>query len=85
MNDKELLKQAKKNISFKRHFFIYVLVNLLLLSIDYYDNGHFEWFFFTSIGWGIGLLSHYISIKPLSIFSVEKEKERLKNKIKNRL
>ena len=48
------------------------------MGLDFLDNGKFNWFYFASLGWGIGLLSHYISIKPNSLFSLEKEIERLK-------
>ena len=78
LTDEQIIEQANKNISFKRHSLIFVLVNLLLIVLDWYDNGRFEWFYFASLGWGIGLLSHYLSIKPNSIFSVDKEIERLK-------
>ena len=35
-------------------------------------------------GWGIGLLSHFVGITSNSLFSVEKEVERLKNDSKDR-
>jgi hypothetical protein len=53
-------------------------VNCLLTVLDFLDNGKLDWFYFASLGWGVGLLSHYLMIKPNSLFSVEKEIERLK-------
>ena len=76
--EEEIIEQAHKNISFKRHLFIFILVNCFLIVLDFWDNGKLDWFYFASLGWGVGLLSHYLMIKPNSLFSVEKEIERLK-------
>ena len=78
ITEQDIIEQAHKNISFKKHLFIFILVNCFLVGLDFLDNGKLDWFFFASLGWGIGLLSHYISIKPNSLFSVEKEIERIK-------
>jgi tRNA A58 N-methylase Trm61 len=32
------------------------------------------------MGWGVGILSHYVSIKTGGVFSVEKEMEQLRKK-----
>ena len=74
MTEKELRSKAEEVVSFKRHLLTYLLVIAGLFAIDYYDNGHIEW----ALGWGVGILSHYISIKSGGIFSVEKEMERLR-------
>jgi hypothetical protein len=77
MTEKELRSKAEEVVSFKRHLLTYLLVIAGLFAIDYYDNGHIEWVYFAALGWGVGILSHYISIKSGGIFSVEKEIERL--------
>ena len=78
MTEKELRSKSKKIISFKCHLLSYILVITGLFGIDYLDNGNFEWAYFPALGWGVGILSHYISIKSWGIFSVEKEMERLR-------
>lgn len=78
MTEKELRSKAEEVVSFKRHLLIYLMVIAGLFAIDYYDNGHIEWAYFAALGWGVGILSHYISIKSGGIFSVEKEMERLR-------
>ena len=80
MTEKELQERAEANVSFYRHLFIYILVNTGLLIIDFFDNKIFDWAFFPLLGWGVGLLSHYIQISSFRLFSVEKEKERLRKK-----
>ena len=50
------------------------------MVIDYFDNNKIDWAYFPLLGWGVGLLSHYIQISSFRLFSVEKEKERLRKK-----
>lgn len=57
---------------------MYLLINAGLFGLDYLDNGYLNWAYFVLLGWGVGILSHYISLKSGVIFSVEKEMERLK-------
>ncbi|MBT3444493.1 MAG: 2TM domain-containing protein [Flavobacteriaceae bacterium] len=78
MTEKELRSKAKDIVKFKQHLFMYLLINAGLFGIDYLDNGYLNWAYFVVLGWGVGILSHYISLKSGGIFSVEKEMERLK-------
>ena len=81
MNEQKILEKAENIYSFNSHLLVYILVNILLFGVDLYDNGHIYWAFFSLRGWGIGLLSHYISVfNPF--FSVEKEVEKLTEKHK---
>ena len=81
INEQKILEKAENIVSFKSHLLVYILVNILLFGVDLYDNGHINWAFFSLMGWGIGLLSHYISVfNPF--FSVEKEVEKLTEKHK---
>ena len=78
MTEKELRSKAEGIVSFKRHLLTYILVISGLFGIDYFDNGGIDWAYYAALGWGVGILSHYISIKSGGIFSVEKEMERLR-------
>ncbi|MDA8763684.1 2TM domain-containing protein [Flavobacteriaceae bacterium] len=78
MTEKELRSKAKDIVKFKQHLFMYLLINAGLFGLDYLDNGYLNWAYFVVLGWGVGILSHYISLKSGGIFSVEKEMERLK-------
>ena len=80
MTEKELRSKAKDIVKFKQHLFMYLLINAGLFGIDYLDNGYLNWAYFVVLGWGVGILSHYISLKSGGIFSVEKEMERLRKK-----
>ena len=78
MTEKELRSKAKDIVKFKQHLFMYLLINAGLFGLDYLDNGYLNWAYFVVLGWGVGIFSHYISLKSGEIFSVEKEMERLK-------
>ena len=80
MTEQELQELAEANVGFYRHCLTYLVVNLGLFGIDYLDNGAVNWAFFPLIGWGVGLLAHFLQIRSFSLFSVEKEKERLRRK-----
>lgn len=84
--DKELWEIAQKRASFKTHLMTYLLVNIFLWIIwaingaERYD-GVIPWPLWASLGWGIGIVSHYLGayVYPKSN-SVEREYEKLKNK-----
>ena len=80
MTEQELQERAEANVGFYRHLLVYVLVNTGIMAFDYFDNNKIDWAFFTLLGWGNGLLSHYVQISSFRLFSVEKEKERLRRK-----
>ena len=81
MNEQKILEKAENIDSFKSHLLVYILVNIFLFDVDLYGNGHINWAFFSLMGWGIGLLSHYMYVfNPF--FSAEKEVEKLTEKHK---
>ena len=80
MTEQELQERAEANVGFYRHLLVYVLVNTGIMAFDYFDNNKIDWAFFPLLGWGIGILSHYVQISSFRLFSVEKEKERLRRK-----
>ena len=85
-NDK-LREQAVANIAFRVHALVYLLVNTGLLVIDLmFDNSSsINWFYYAAIGWGIGLLGHFLFItRTVGFFSIEREVNRIKNQNKYR-
>lgn len=44
----------------QRKHVVYVLVNVMLITINLMTAPQFLWFFFPLIGWGIGLTMHYL-------------------------
>jgi hypothetical protein len=76
LNDQELRSRAKELASFYIHLFWYIVVNFGLNLFDYFSDGKFNWAFYATFGWGIGIISHGIS----TFFSFD-----IEDKIYNRL
>jgi 2TM domain-containing protein len=54
------LRAIEGRRGFYVHAAVYVLVNILLIVINLVFVPQFLWFFFPFIGWGIGLVMHYL-------------------------
>ena len=81
--DPQLWQLAQRRASFKRHLATYLVVNILLWLIwvfsgsKTYDNS-LPWPAWASLGWGIGVLFHFISAYVSNgQNSVEKEYDKL--------
>jgi uncharacterized protein (DUF486 family) len=91
VSDDELRKKAKERakekIGFYVHFLIYVLVNSFLFVQWYWITGGegFPWVITTTLGWGIGVVAHFVGvfvIAPRSEKLEEKEYRKLKDENK---
>ena len=53
-------KRAKAKTGFYIHLIVYVIVNVLLVSIWYFtsDSNGIPWFVYPLVGWGIALVIH---------------------------
>jgi uncharacterized integral membrane protein len=80
----QALKQVKKIKGFYIHLFVYLIINLIFVIINFQnlDQGesYFQWKnFATAICWGIGLLAHALStFLPLWIFGLNWEDRKIK-------
>ena len=80
---------ARKRASFKSHLVTYLIVNAGLWIIWYLTGARtygntIPWPAWTTFGWGIGLISHYVSAYiSAGDNSVEKEYDKLTQKINN--
>jgi hypothetical protein len=84
--DPQLWQQASKRASFKRHFATYVVINIFLwvlwaMTGSDKDRSGIPWPAWTTFGWGIGVLFHYLGAYVKSN-SVEREYDKLKNQNK---
>jgi len=60
--DPQMWEIAKRRVSFKNHLAAYVMVNLFLWATWYFyteEKGGY-WPIYTTLGWGLGLLLHYL-------------------------
>ncbi|MEQ8909890.1 MAG: 2TM domain-containing protein [Vicingaceae bacterium] len=81
--DEKLYEEAEARVGFKRHLAFYVIINLFLWGVWYFtraDEGHYDgfWPIWATLGWGIGLASHYVGVYVKSDGAVEREFEKLK-------
>lgn len=58
---------------FQIHLVIYILVNLLLIVINLIYSPQQIWFIYPLVGWGIGIILHYL----YSVYWVDKELKKL--------
>ena len=83
--DPQLWQLAQRRASFKSHLTTYLLVNSFLwliwvLTGAKSHGNYIPWPVWSTVGWGIGLASHYFSAYvSTKENSVEKEYEKLKN------
>jgi hypothetical protein len=90
--DPHLWQLAHRRVSFKTHLATYIVINLFLWMLWYftrarndfsYGNSLLPWPVWSTAGWGIGLMFHFISAYVSTGFnSVEHEYDKLKNQIK---
>lgn len=84
--DPQLWMQARRRASFKRHLAVYLIINVFLwilwaLTGADRDGSGIPWPAWTTFGWGIGLVFHYIGTYVRSN-DIEKEYERLEKNAK---
>lgn len=77
MNDQEKLKKAKKRVqeklAFIQHCVIYVFCIIMFVILNYTITPHYTWWYWPALGWGIGIVSHFLSITKLYTKKIEKE------------
>lgn len=87
--DPHLWNLAQKRVAFKNHLAVYLVVNLFFWVLWYATGARlhygevFPWPIWPMMGWGIGLLFHFIgAYVNTGINALEKEYEKLKNQNK---
>jgi uncharacterized protein (DUF486 family) len=60
----ELVKGARTG--FRIHLFVYLAVQVLLVATWWFTSNNGEvmpWFIFPLLGWGIGVVAHYLGVR----------------------
>ena len=65
-NEVNKMRVEHERQGFRIHRLVYLCVIGLLIVINLTFSPQIIWFVFPLIGWGIGLMVHYINIKNLS-------------------
>jgi hypothetical protein len=90
MTEEEIFIRANKKVKAKKgffvHFGVFCATVVFLFTINFLTSPKFWWFLFPTLGWGIGIVAHYIGVFGISDPSVEdwenKELEKEMRKIK---
>ncbi len=93
MYSKEEIQAAKKKVKKKKEFYehlmAYVTVNIGLMILNLLVSPGRWWFFFPMLGWGIGLMFHYVDVFGIPGFGMldkeweERETEAELRKMRN--
>jgi hypothetical protein len=92
MDEKELREKAEKRVEEKNGLYwnlgAYIIVNAGLVFIWYFTGAGYPWFVWPLLGWGIGVLFHFLSVFVFGQSKwheqqVEKEMERLRRNNKS--
>lgn len=82
METNEKYVSAKKRVenlkAFYIHLMVYVLVNILLFTINIISEPDNLWFFYPLAGWGIGVTVHGISTLAYGKFGADWEERKIK-------
>lgn len=54
--------KARKISGFLIHLFWFILINIILYILDYSQNGRIDYAYWTTFGWGIGIISHAFGV-----------------------
>ncbi len=93
-SDRDLYIEARRRVvarkNFYLHFAIYIIVNAMLIVIWATTDikvaeVRFPWFLYPLIGWGIGIIFHFMAVFVFSAGNgwekraIEKEMQKMKN------
>jgi len=70
---KERVKEIK---DFYGHLLVYIVVNIGIFIINYIVSPGAYWFYWVLIGWGIGLIVHWVQVFGVSRLLGEKWEEK---------
>lgn len=82
LNDAQLRELAKKRVEFRTHLIVYLVVNASFWLIWHFTGQGYMWPIWPMIGWGVGLIFHYIfEYRTSRLLSEEEEYQRLKKQM----
>jgi hypothetical protein len=81
ITDTQLRELAKKRVDFRRHLIVYFVVNASLWIIWYFTGAGYIWPVWPMVGWGVGVVFHYMfDYRSSTLLSEDNEFNRLKEK-----
>lgn len=82
--ESERYYRAQKHVKEIKGFYIHLIVYCLVISVITFINlrytPEFHWFWFSALGWGLGLFFHWLGIFGFKIIGLGKDWEDRKIK-----
>ena len=83
LSDSKLHELARKRVEFRRHLLVYFVINGALWALWWITGSGYIWPIWPTVGWGIGVIFHYIfDYRYSSFLSEEEEYKKIKNELK---
>ena len=73
-------KRVKAIKGFYTHLTVYCIIISTIMYVNLTYEPHFHWFWFSLIGWGLGLFGHWLNVFGIRLLGLGKKWEE--NKIK---
>jgi len=85
LNDSQLHELARKRVEFRSHLIVYCITNAAFWVIWFLTGSGYPWPIWPLVGWGIGLVFHYLfDYRPTKLLSEEEEYNKLKREIEQK-
>jgi hypothetical protein len=82
LSDTQLRQLAHKRVEFRSHLFVYCIVIGALWIIWFFTGSRYIWPVWPMVGWGIGLVFHYVfEYRSARFLSEEDEYNKLKKEL----
>ena len=82
---KEARNRARRLRGFYVHALVFVLVNLGLFAVNFLTTPGKWWFGWPTLGWGIGLMAHGLSVAAVpSLFGADWEERKIREYLERR-
>ncbi len=86
IEEQAAFESVQKLKAFYSHLITYVVVIILLFIINFISNPDYIWAVWPALGWGIGIISHGLSVfEVFDVFSPEWEKKQIEKKLGRKL
>ncbi|PAJ71727.1 XRE family transcriptional regulator [Pseudoalteromonas sp. NBT06-2] len=84
--EKKVIEHVRDIKGFYSHLINYVLVVSGLFILNYFINPEYIWAWWAALGWGIGVISHGLSVfEVFSLFGADWEKKQVEKRLKRKL
>lgn len=83
LDEEKLYEEAEARVNFRSHARVYIIINVLIWAFWYFTRakeGYYDgfWPIYPTLGWGIGLFSHYMGVYKDNRNAIEREVEKIK-------